>query len=51
VIETLEAIQSGDSESRVEKAMSGGAVKAGPRCSERSPRGVKTQEGIELVQV
>jgi hypothetical protein len=33
------------------KAMSGDAVKAVSRCSERNPQGVKTQEGIELRQV
>jgi hypothetical protein len=33
------------------KAMSGGGVKAFPRCPETSPRELKTREGIELRQV
>jgi hypothetical protein len=36
-----------DSERSTLKAMSGGDVKASPRYLEKSPRGLKAQEGIE----
>jgi hypothetical protein len=36
-----------DSERRAAKVMSGGSVKAPPRCSEKSPKELKAQEGIE----
>jgi hypothetical protein len=31
----------------VEKVMSGGDVKASPRCLDKSPKELKAQEGIE----
>jgi len=36
-----------DRERAVEKVMSGGGVKAPPRWTEKSPRELKAQEGIE----
>jgi len=39
------------SEREAGKVMSGGDVKAFPRCPEKSPRELKAQEGIECWQV
>lgn len=36
-----------DSERSTNEATSGGVVKATPRCSEKSPKELKAQEGIE----
>jgi hypothetical protein len=36
-----------DSERKAGKVMSGGGVKAFPRCSEKNPQELKAQEGIE----
>jgi hypothetical protein len=47
LIDTLEASRRGNSERLAEKVMSGGGVKASPRHPEKSPRELKTQEGIE----
>jgi len=39
------------SERAAEEVMSGGDVKAFPRCLKKSPRELKAQEGIECWQV
>jgi hypothetical protein len=36
-------------EGLAEKVMGGGGVKAFPRCSKKSPKELKSQEGIELL--
>ena len=45
-IDTLEVSVRVDTQHPVAKTMSGGAVKAVPRCSETDPREMKAQEGI-----
>jgi hypothetical protein len=47
LIDTLKSSRRVDSECKTGKGMSGGDVKAFPRQTEKSPRELKAQEGIE----
>jgi len=46
IVNTLQVSQVCHCEAKLVKAMSGGGVKASPRCSGENPRVLKTQEGI-----